>query len=143
MATTVRPSTVSASSNVCTPRLATLSSTAATPCGRSVTDSSRFILIMPLLLSAPDQQPLPSLALSRACSPDQPCVHQLQPGGTDQTPRPEYQNVRRGSRVDQATSSHRRRAISSESRLRFPVRSHDKNRKSSSLRARVFLKQSR
>src|SRR5215213_521635 len=125
------------------PRLATLSSTAATPCGRSVTDSSRFILIMPLLLSAQDQQQLPSLALSRACSPDRTSSHQLQSAGTDRIPPPGSRNVLLRTQAGQAASIHHLRAKSSESPLRFPVLSRDRSRKSSSLRAREVLKQSR
>src|SRR5215213_2404622 len=116
------------------PRLATLSSTAATPWGRSVTDSSRFTLIMPLLLSGRDQQQLPSLAQSRACNPDQTSEHQLRSAGTDRTPPPESQNALLRIPAGPAASSRRLPAISSESPHRLPVQSRDRSRRSSSLR---------
>src|ERR1051325_1301528 len=122
--------------------LATLSSTSATPWGRSVTDSRRFILIMPQLLSGQDQQQLPSPALSLACSPDQTSVHQLQSAGRDRRLPPVSQNVSLKSQAGPAASSHRRPIESSESPLRFPARSLDRSRKSSSLRARGSRKQS-
>src|SRR4030095_9031891 len=105
--------------------LATLSSPSATPWGRSVTDSSRFILIMPQLLSGRDQQQLPSPALSLACNPDQTSGHPLLFAGTDQIPPPESQNGGPGSQAVPAVSIRRPPAISSESRTRSPVRSHD------------------
>src|SRR5215470_1309254 len=102
--------------------LATLSSTSATPWGRSVTDSSRFILIMPQLLSGRDQQRLPSPALSLACSPDQTSAHQLQSGGRDRRRLRGSQNVLIKSQAGPATSIRRRPTRSSEYPLHFPER---------------------
>src|SRR5215218_4793078 len=90
--------------------LATLSSTSATPWGRSVTDSSRFILIMPLLLSAPGRQLLPSQALSLACSPDRTFSHQPRSAGTDRKPPPESRNDSRGSQPNREASNRHPRA---------------------------------
>src|SRR5260370_662724 len=71
MPSTSRATTVSASRNVCVRVLDTLSSTNATPAERSVTESKRFTLITGRqLLSAPSRRQLPSLARSRACTPD-------------------------------------------------------------------------
>src|SRR5688572_16953287 len=109
-----KPNTVNASSNVWIRGLATLSSTAATPCGRSVTDSSRFILIMPQLLSGRDQRQPPSPALSLACNPDQTSVHQLQSDGRDRRHPLVSQNVSLKSQAGPEASSHRRPAGSSE-----------------------------
>src|SRR5687767_16016749 len=103
-----RPNTVNASNKVCARGLATLSSTAATPCGRSVTDSSRFTLIMLPLLSAPDQQPPPSLELSLACSPDQTFARRLRSDGTDRKPPPVYRNVVLRNQPGRAAWIHRR-----------------------------------
>src|SRR5688572_25741576 len=114
MPSTIKPNTVSASSNVCMRGLETLSSTSATPWGRSVTDSSRFILIMPQLLSGRDQPQLPSPARSLAYSPDQTSGHQLQSAGKDRRPPPVSQNVFLKSQAVRAASSRHRPAISSE-----------------------------
>src|ERR1041384_8869777 len=111
--------------------LETFSSTAATPWGRSVTDSSRFILIMPQLLSGRDQPRPPFPALSLACSPDQTSVHRLRSAGTDRRRRPESRNAGPETQVDQATSIHHLLKGSSVSTARFPAPSRDRNRKSS------------
>src|ERR1051325_7630802 len=98
--------------------LATLSSTSATPCGRSVTDSSRFILIRPQLLTGQDQPQLPSPALSLACNPDQTSARRPQSAGTDRRPPPGSQNVWTRSQAEPAASNHRTRVISCECPLR-------------------------
>src|SRR5215204_4545405 len=115
--------------------LETLSSTSATPCGRSVTDSSKFILIMPQLLSGRDPLQLPSQALSLACNPDQTFWNQLQSAGTDQRLRPESQNASRETPASLAISIRRQPTGFSESRNRLPVPLRDKSRKFSLLRA--------
>src|SRR5689334_3645328 len=109
-----RPNTVNASRNVWARGLETLSSTAATPCGRSVTDSSRFILIMLPLLSAPDQQPPPSLALSLACSPDRTFARRLRFDGKDRKLPPLSRNVLLKSQPVRAAWSRRPQAESFE-----------------------------
>src|SRR3989442_189023 len=86
--------TVKASRNVCVRVLETLSSTKATPAGRSVTDSRRFILITGRqLLSAPVQPQLPFPARSRACTPGRNRGRRLESSETDQTYRRESQSA--------------------------------------------------
>src|SRR5215208_7002010 len=110
--------------------LETLSSTSATPCGRSVTDSSRFILIMPQLLSGRDPLQPPSPALSLACSPDQTSSSQLRSAGRDRRPRPESQNVFREIPASQAAWIRHRPKGFSEWLHRPPEPWHDRNQKS-------------
>src|SRR6266498_1145544 len=72
MPITKRPKTVRASSIVCTNGLATRASTIAAPVGRSVMESSKLILIMPLpLLSTRDRRQLPYQERSLSCNRDQ------------------------------------------------------------------------
>src|SRR5688572_22195959 len=137
MPSTVNASTVTASRNVCIRGLETLSSTSATPCGRSVTDSSRFILIMPQLLSGRDQPQLPSPARSLSCSLDQTSANQLQSGGRDQRLRQESQNGPPESQPGPATSIRRPPAGTFEC-FHFQVHSRGRNRQSSLPRAREF-----
>src|SRR3981081_3092262 len=78
MPSTSSATTVSASRNVCVRVLDILSSTKATPAGRSVTDSKRLILITGRqLLSAPGRLQWPSQEQSRACTPDRNLASQL------------------------------------------------------------------
>src|SRR5258705_5948885 len=103
MPSRVSPNTVNASNSVCILGLATFSSTAAAPFGRSVTDSSRFILIIPQLLSGRDQPQLPFPELSRAYNPDRISCHRPLSVGTDHKLPPGFPtastNIRQGRAV--------------------------------------------
>src|SRR6266850_8218319 len=110
MPTTRRPKTVKASRSVCTSGVATLASTIAAPVGRSVTDSSKLILIMPLpLLSKRDRRQLPYQERSLSYSPDQTFCRRLVSGGKDQTVPREFRNAWRGSRAGPEVLNYRRR----------------------------------
>src|SRR6267142_3883660 len=102
MPTTRRPKTVKASRTVCTSGVATLASTIAAPVGRSVIDSSKLILIMPLLLlSRRDRRQLPYQERSLSCSPDQTFCHQLGFAETDQITQQVSRIASRDTRADQ------------------------------------------
>src|SRR6185503_1018878 len=122
--------------------LETFSSTSATPCGRSVTDSSRFILITPLLLSTRDQPRLPFPQRSLSCNPDQTCSHQPRFDGMGRILPQGAQSVSQGTQPNQAASNRRRPTRSSEFHHPNPVRrSRDRNPLSSELRAQECQKQ--
>src|SRR6266498_5309697 len=108
MPTAKRPKTVRASRSVCTSGVATLASTIAAPVGRSVMDSSKLILIMPLpLLSRRDRRQLPYQERSLSCSPDQTFCHQPVFGEKDQTTQPVFRNASRDSQAGQAILNRR------------------------------------
>src|SRR5262245_34867827 len=110
-----RPNTVNANRRVWVRGLATLSSTSATPFGRSVTESRRLILIMPLLLlSKRDQRQLPFRVLFRACIRDQISSHRPGFPGTDQRPQRGFQSASQDNQPDLVIWSHRRQEGSSE-----------------------------
>src|SRR4030081_1465192 len=86
--------TVKASRKVCVRVLETLSSTNATPAGRSVTDSRRFILITGRqLLSVPVQPQWPFPARSRACIPGQTHASRYESSETDRKLLQGFQTV--------------------------------------------------
>src|SRR4029078_7705644 len=97
-----RPKTVKARSRVCTSGVVTRASTIAAPVGRSVTDSSKLILIMPLpLLSRRDRRQLPYKERSLSCSQGQIFFRQLLSDEKDQTAQPEFRNAWQGSPANQ------------------------------------------
>src|SRR6185295_13046183 len=109
-----------ASKSVCTNGVATLASTIAAPVGRSVTDSSKLILIMPLpLLSRRDRRQLPFQERSLSCSQGQTFCRRLLSAGKDQIARRESRIVSRGNPVDQEASNCLPPPKSSEWLLRF------------------------
>src|SRR5437899_8338490 len=86
MPSTSKAITVRANKNVCVRVLETLSSTNATPAGRSVTDSRRFTLITGRqLLSVLVRRQWPSPARSLACIRDRNRDCQLESCETDRT----------------------------------------------------------
>src|SRR5438309_5470328 len=86
MPSTIKAMTVRANRNVCVRVLETLSSTNATPAGRSVTDSRRFTLITGRqLLSVLIRRQWPSPARSLACIRDRNRDCQPESCGTDRT----------------------------------------------------------
>src|SRR5207253_1804832 len=88
---------------VWTSGLVTRASTIAAPVGRSVTDSSKLILIMPLpLLSRRDRRQLPCQERSLSCSPDQTFCHQPVSGERDQTAQPVFRIAWPENRVGRA-----------------------------------------
>src|SRR5437870_2643495 len=110
MPSTSNAITVNANRNVCVPALETLSSTNATPAGRSATDSRRFILITGRqLLSVPVPPQWPSPAQSRACSPDRNHASQFESCEMDRTFPRVTQNGWPGIRPDLLISSRLRK----------------------------------
>src|SRR6266576_2540096 len=106
MPTTRRLNTVRARRIVWTMGLVTLASTIAAPVGRSVTDSSKLILIMPLpLLSRRDRRQLPCQERSLSCNPDQTFCHQPGSAETDQITQQESQIASRDTRAGPAVWS--------------------------------------
>src|SRR6185295_15663849 len=103
-----------ASKSVCTNGVATRASTIAAPVGRSVTDSSKLILIMPLpLLSRRDRRQLPYQERSLSCSQGQIFFRQLLSDEKDQTAQREFRTAWRGNPANQAASNCHRRSGSS------------------------------
>src|SRR5678810_364214 len=95
---TRRPKTVRVRSSVCTKGVVTLASTNTAPVGRSVTDSSKLILIMPLpLLSRRDRRQLPYQERSLSCNQGQTFYRQLRFDGTGRRVQLESQNASPGS----------------------------------------------
>src|SRR5258705_1857987 len=135
MPNTVSPNTVNASNSVCILGLATLSSTAAAPFGRSVTDSSRFILIIPQLLSRRDQPQLPFPELSRAYNPDRISCHRPLYVGRDQKLPRGFQTASTNIRQGRAVSIRHRPVESSEWPLRLRRLLLDRNPSFCALRA--------
>src|SRR4029453_503459 len=83
----------------------TLSSTTAAPGGRSVTDSSRLILIMPRqLLSTRGQLRLPYQEQSRGCNQDQTSSHLHRSVGMHRRLPPVLQTASRDTGTSQAVS---------------------------------------
>src|SRR5205807_3807293 len=110
MPSTSNAITVNASRNVCVRVLETLSSTNATPAGRSATDSRRFILITGRqLLSVPVLPQWPSPARSRACNPDRNHASQLESCETDRTFLRASQNALPGIQSGLSVSSRLRK----------------------------------
>src|SRR6266851_560739 len=129
--------TVSTSRNVCVRVLDTLSSTNATPAGRSVTDSKRLILITGRqLLSAPGRLQWPSQERSRACTPDRNLASQLGFFETDRILQRESRSAWPETPPDLSTSNRHRKPKSSGRPTRRPRRSRDKNPSSSVFRGR-------
>src|SRR6266446_3742243 len=137
MPSTSSATTVSASRNVCVRVLDTLSSTNATPAGRSVTDSKRLILITGRqLLSAPGRLQWPSQERSRACTPGRNLSSQLGFFETDRKLPRESRNVWRETQPNLLVSNHHRKPESSGRPTRHPRRSRDRNPSSSVFRGR-------
>src|SRR6266480_7739806 len=127
--------TVRASRNVCVRVLDTLSSTNATPAGRSVTDSKRLILITGRqLLPPPARRQWPSQEQSRACTPDQNPSSQLGFFETDQILPQGFRSVWLETPPDLSASNRRRKPKSSAQPTRHPRRSRDRNPSSSVFR---------
>src|SRR5687767_13069246 len=100
MATTNSPKTVSARRSVCTSGVETLASTIAAPVGRSVMDSIKLILIMPLpLLSKRDRRQLPCQGRSLSCNLDQTFCRLPGFGGKGQTVQLGFRIVSRDSQA--------------------------------------------
>src|SRR2546425_13000845 len=91
MPTNNRPKTVSANMSVWTSGVVALASTIAAPVGRSVIDSSKLILIMPLpLLSRRDRRQLPYQERSLSCNRGQIFCRRPVSAETDQTAQREF-----------------------------------------------------
>src|SRR5882672_9176793 len=128
MPTNNRPKTVSANMSVCTSGVVALASTIAAPVGRSVIDSSKLILIMPLpLLSRRDRRQLPYQERSLSCSPGQIFCRQLLSDETDQTIQPVFRNAWRDIRASREASNRLLLPESSEWLPRSPPQSLYKN----------------
>src|SRR5229473_970232 len=129
--------TVRISRNVCVRVLETLSSTNATPVGRSVTDSKRLILITGRqLLSAPGRLRWPSQERSRACTPDRNLASQLGFFETDRILPRESRSVGPETPPDLSVLSRHQTPISSGRPTLHPRRWRDKNPSSSVFRGR-------
>src|SRR6266446_10153849 len=141
MPSTSKAITVRANKNVCVRVLETLSSTNATPAGRSVTDSRRFTLITGRqLLSVLVRRQWPSPAQSLACIQDRNRDCQLESCETDRTFQRVFQNAWTRIRLVLSVLSRHRKPKSAGPPIRRLQPSRDRSPWFSGSRGPEYLK---